>query len=75
MCVRNNWTLPHAADTARDLHMAPTVCFVLTPSFLGATPRAYDFLLQRLQEVETDLHSLFEKAGSSLLLSIWHRVV
>ncbi len=58
MRVRDNWALLHAADMARDLQLPLTVCFALVPSFLGATLRAYDFLLQGLQEVERDLRRL-----------------
>jgi hypothetical protein len=58
MRVSYNWALLYAADTARELHVPLTVCFRLAPSFLGATLRAYDFLLQGLQEVERDLRRL-----------------
>lgn len=58
MRVRDNWALLYAADVARELHAPLTVCFALVPSFLGATLRAYDFLLQGLQEVELDLRHL-----------------
>jgi deoxyribodipyrimidine photo-lyase len=58
MRVRDNWALLCAADAAREQHAPLTVCFALAPSFLGATLRAYDFLLKGLQEVESDLHHL-----------------
>ena len=58
MRARDNWALLHAADLARDLQLPLIVCFTLVPSFLGATLRAYDFLLQGLQEVERDLRRL-----------------
>ena len=58
MRIWDNWALLHAADTARKLHVPLTACFALPPSFLGATLRAYDFLLQGLQEVERDLRRL-----------------
>lgn len=58
MRVQDNWALLYAADTARELHVPLTVCFTLAPSFLGATLRAYDFLLRGLKEVERDLRRL-----------------
>lgn len=58
MRVRDNWALLYAESEARRLHMPLLVCFALAPSFLGATLRAYDFLLQGLQEVEQELRRL-----------------
>ncbi|OQA05329.1 MAG: Deoxyribodipyrimidine photo-lyase [bacterium ADurb.Bin374] len=56
--VKDNWALLAAREDAawRDCGLA--VVFCLAPTFLGATRRAYDFLLRGLREVERDLRRL-----------------
>ena len=58
MRVRDNWALLYAEGEAHRLNTPLLVCFVVAPSFLGATLRAYDFLLGGLQEVEQALRRL-----------------
>jgi len=53
--VKDNWALLFAAHQAREHNALLTVVFCLTPTFLGATLRQYDFLLQGLAQVEADL--------------------
>lgn len=55
--VRDNWGLLHARELAGRDH-ALAVAFCLTPAFLGATLRQYDFMLSGLAGVESDLAAL-----------------
>ncbi|WP_320172809.1 deoxyribodipyrimidine photo-lyase [Maridesulfovibrio sp.] len=55
--VRDNWGLLHARELAGD-KVPLIVVFCLVPSFLGATMRQYDFMLNGLQQVENDLREL-----------------
>ena len=56
--VRHNWALLFARRKAELLRQPLVVLFTLTPSFLGAPLRHYDFMLKGLQEVEADLKAL-----------------
>jgi deoxyribodipyrimidine photo-lyase len=53
--VADNWALIFAADLARRHDAALAVVFCLVDDFLGATLRAYDFMLRGLEEVEAAL--------------------
>ena len=55
--VRDNWGLLHASELAGGKNPL-IVVFCLSPSFIGATMRHYDFMLRGLQQVELDLRSL-----------------
>lgn len=52
--VRDNWALLLARQIAEDKKERLTIVFSLTPSFLGATLRQYDFMLKGLKEVADD---------------------
>ena len=54
----NNWSLLYAQELAIEYKQEIIVVFTLATSFLGATLRQYDFMIQGLQEVETSLHKL-----------------
>ncbi len=56
--VHDNWALLHARDIADQLDRPLVVLFALSPGFLGATLRQYDFMLRGLKEVEDDLQKL-----------------
>ncbi|MBP7967016.1 deoxyribodipyrimidine photo-lyase [Candidatus Woesebacteria bacterium] len=56
--VAHNWALIYAAEKAQQYNMPLYVFFALTPSFLGATWRQYDFMIRGLQEVEEQLRAL-----------------
>lgn len=56
--VHDNWALTHAQYLAYTQRKPMVVLFALSPSFLGATSRSYDFMLQGLREVEKDLAHL-----------------
>lgn len=56
--VKDNWALLSAQDLALRNKQPLLVIFCLAPTFLGATARAYDFMLSGLQELERDLQSL-----------------
>lgn len=51
----DNWALSFAQNLAMTMKVPVLVCFCLVPSFIGATLRAYDFMLRGLQETEKDL--------------------
>ncbi len=53
--VRDNWALLHAGEIALEERRPLGVVFVLSPRFLGATLRQYDFMLRGLEEVERAL--------------------
>ncbi len=53
--VRDNWALLAAQEDAAWRDCGLEVVFCLAPAFLGATRRAYDFLLRGLREAEQDL--------------------
>lgn len=53
--VRDNWALILAQQIAIENRIPLGVVFCLVPEFLGATLRHYDFLLQGLEELESDL--------------------
>jgi deoxyribodipyrimidine photo-lyase len=50
--VSDNWALLHAQELALQRRAPLAVAFTLAPEFLGATDRAYDFMLAGLAEVE-----------------------
>lgn len=56
--VAANWALLHAADRARERGAPLAVAFCLSPGFLGATRRAYDFMLGGLEALEARLAAL-----------------
>lgn len=56
--VEQNWALLHAAANAQTHGVSFGVVFCLSPKFLGATWRQYDFMLQGLAEVEAALAKL-----------------
>ncbi len=56
--VRDNWGLLHARALALRTRSPLVAAFTLAPSFLGATPRAYAFMLAGLREVEATLRGL-----------------
>lgn len=56
--VRDNWALLAAREDAAWRERGLAVVFCLAPEFLGATRRAYDFLLRGLREVEDGLRRL-----------------
>ena len=56
--VRDNWALIRARDLAERHRAVLKVVFGLAPSFLGATWRHYQFMLEGLKKVEDDLDEL-----------------
>lgn len=54
----DNWGFVHALDEARRRQQSLAVVFCLTPRFLAATAFHFEFLLEGLQEIETDLDDL-----------------
>lgn len=66
--VRDNWALLYAQELARKQRASLAVVFALSPRFLDATLRQYEFMLQGLEEVERSLSRLdipfFLLAGS-----------
>jgi deoxyribodipyrimidine photo-lyase len=53
--AEDNWALLAAVERAREEGRGIEVAFALAPAFLGATWRAYDFLLRGLRETESTL--------------------
>ncbi len=53
--VHDNWALLYAQEKANILNVPLYVVFNLVPNFLEATIRQYGFMLQGLQEVESEL--------------------
>ncbi len=53
--VSDNWALLHAQEMALQRQASLAVAFTLAPEFLGATARAYDFMLAGLAEVADTL--------------------
>lgn len=53
--VKDNWALLYAQERALHLGRPLLVAFCLTPAFLGAASRQYDFMLRGLVEVEGNL--------------------
>lgn len=53
--VKDNWALTYAAEEAHTRKQPLLVFFALSPGFLGATLRQYDFMLRGLEEVEAKL--------------------
>ncbi|NTV61495.1 MAG: deoxyribodipyrimidine photo-lyase [Chlorobiaceae bacterium] len=53
--VQSNWALLFARHKAAMLKQPLVVVFTLSPSFLGASPAHYRFMLKGLQETETGL--------------------
>ena len=56
--VQQNWAATHARALARARGGRLHVAFSLVPTFLGATHRAYAFMLGGLREVESELRDL-----------------
>lgn len=52
MRMNDNWALLYAQSLALQYHMPLAVVFCLPPDFLGATIRAYGFILKGFQETE-----------------------
>lgn len=52
---QDNWALLYATQLAAELETKVEVVFCLTPSFLGATFRQFDFMLTGLAEIEGEL--------------------
>lgn len=53
--AHDNWALIYAAEIARRERVPLVVVFCLVDDFLGATLRAYDFMLKGLEEVAQSL--------------------
>jgi deoxyribodipyrimidine photo-lyase len=62
--ARDNWGLVWARQQALRLGAPVAAVFCLTPTFLGATLRQYDFLLRGVEETAGDLRA----AGISLII-------
>jgi len=56
--VAANWALLHARARAQERGVPLAVVFCLAPGFLGATRRAYDFMLGGLEALEARLAAL-----------------
>ena len=56
--VHDNWALLFAQQYAKERRVPLVVAFCLVPDFLGATIRAYEFMIGGLEEVEQQLHRL-----------------
>lgn len=56
--IINNWSLLYAQELAIEYNQPLIVVFTLSSSFLGATLRQYDFMIQGLQEAEAGLRKL-----------------
>lgn len=56
--AEDNWALLTAGEIAKREKRKLEVVFALAPTFLGATWRAYDFLLRGLRETEANLARL-----------------
>jgi len=56
--VNDNWALLFASELAQKNNSPMAVAFCLSPQFLGATSRQYNFMLQGLKEVEQSLKHL-----------------
>ncbi|MCA9390605.1 deoxyribodipyrimidine photo-lyase, partial [candidate division WWE3 bacterium] len=50
--ILDNWALLFAQDVALERKQPLIIVFVLSPSFLGATLRQYDFMINGLKEIE-----------------------
>ncbi len=55
--VHDNWALLYSQQLALELRRPLVVVFCLTPEFLGATLRQYEFMLKGLEQVETELRN------------------
>ena len=55
--VHGNWALLYAQELAEENKLPLSVVFCLSPKFLDATLRQYDFMLKGLEEVEEELHN------------------
>lgn len=71
--LRDNWAALYAYGEAKRRDVPLVAAFALSPGFLGATMRQYDFMLAGLQELEADLAErqipfrlLFGDAGEEL---------
>jgi deoxyribodipyrimidine photo-lyase len=64
--VAGNWALLRAQAIGPGTKIALAVVFTLTPKFLGAPLRAYDFMLKGLAQVEARLAAAGNPISSSL---------
>lgn len=55
--VHGNWALLYAQEVAEENKLPLVVVFCLSPKFLDATLRQYDFMLKGLEEVEEELQN------------------
>ncbi len=53
--VHGNWALLYAQQVAEENNLPLSIVFCLSPKFLGATLRQYDFMIKGLEEVEEEL--------------------
>lgn len=56
--IADNWAYTYAAERAHELNVPLHIVFALAPTFIGATLRQYDFMLQGLEEVEKTCHDI-----------------
>lgn len=56
--IHDNWALLFAQEIATEQKAPLVILFCLSPSFLGAAHRQYDFMLKGLQEVDNNAASL-----------------
>lgn len=70
----DNWALIYARQLAKEHKTSLIVAFTLSPGFLGATLRQYDFMLAGLEEIEKSLskknipfHVLFGEPHEQIL--------
>lgn len=60
--IADNWAYVFAAQKANELNVPLHIVFALAPTFIGATLRQYDFMLQGLEQLEKacrDLNVVF----------------
>lgn len=50
--LNDNWALIYAQKQALELNQSLDIVFTLSPNFLGATLRQYDFMVRGLEELE-----------------------
>lgn len=55
--ANHNWALLFAQRLALELRQPLLITFCLVPEYLGATSRQYDFMLQGLQQLESDVRA------------------
>lgn len=75
--VNDNWALLWAIQQAQEQQTSVAVVFVLTPNFLGATQRHYDFMLHGLNDIQVQLarrHIPFYVLTGQVVSSLVHFV-